>query len=115
MPSINEDLLLSLAQLEQVAECLRVMAHPVRLRIVELLMQGDFAVHELASLCQSTPNQTCEHLRLMKGHGFLTSRREGRTVYYQINTRQLPNLINCIRNTCDCSPILDKSPQSPSY
>jgi ArsR family transcriptional regulator, zinc-responsive transcriptional repressor len=85
---------------ERAAECLRVMAHPVRLKMVELMMQGQFAVHELAELCRTTPNQTCEHLRLLKGHGLLSSHRKGRTVYYGIASPQLPRLIECLRKTC---------------
>ena len=86
--------------LEKAAECLKVMAHPVRLKMVNILMQGEFAVHELAEMTQTSPNQTCEHLRLLKGHGFLSSDRRGRTVYYKIAAPQLPGLINCIRNNC---------------
>jgi DNA-binding transcriptional ArsR family regulator len=88
------------AALEEAAECLRVMAHPVRLKMVSLLMQGRFAVHEMAGLCGTSPNQTCEHLRLLKGHGLLSSHREGRTVYYGIASPRLPGLIECIRKTC---------------
>lgn len=82
------------------AECLKVMAHPVRLKMVNILMQGEFAVHEIAEACSTSPNQTCEHLRLLKGHGFLSSERRGRTVYYKIATPQLPGLIECIRKNC---------------
>ena len=88
--------------LEAAAECLKVMAHPVRLRMVNLLMQGEFAVHEIAELCRTSPNQTCEHLRLLKSHGFLSSERRGRTVYYKITSPQLPGLIQCIRKNCKC-------------
>ena len=86
---------------ESAAECLKVMAHPVRLKIVNVLMQGEFAVHEIAEACQTSPNQTCEHLRLLKGHGLLNSERRGRTVYYQIASPQLPGLINCIQKNCE--------------
>ena len=89
--------------IEKAAECLKVMAHPVRLRMVNILMQGDFAVHEMARLCQTSPNQTCEHLRLLKGHGLLGSERRGRTVYYRIASPQLPGLIQCIKKNCPCS------------
>jgi DNA-binding transcriptional ArsR family regulator len=85
---------------ETAAECLKVMAHPVRLKMVNILMQGEFAVHEIAEACSSSPNQACEHLRLLKGHGFLSSERRGRTVYYKITTPQLPGLIECIRKNC---------------
>ena len=89
------------AVLEEAAECLKVMAHPVRLKMVSLLMQGPFAVHELAELCETSPNQTCEHLRLLKGHGLLSSHRQGRTVYYRVLSPRLPRLIECIRKTCE--------------
>ena len=86
--------------IEKAAECLKVMAHPVRLRIVNILMQGEFAVHELAEMSKTSPNQTCEHLRLLKGHGLLSSERRGRTVYYKIASPQLPGLIHCIQTNC---------------
>lgn len=89
------------AVLEEAAECLKVMAHPVRLKMVNLLMQGRFAVHELAELCDTSPNQTCEHLRLLKSHGLLSSHRKGRTVYYGIASPRLPRLIECIKKTCE--------------
>jgi len=85
---------------ETAADCLKVMAHPVRLKIVNVLMQGEFAVHEIAKVCHSSPNQTCEHLRLLKGYGLLNSERKGRTVYYRIASPQLPGLIKCIQNNC---------------
>jgi DNA-binding transcriptional ArsR family regulator len=85
---------------EKAADCLKVMAHPVRLKMVHILMQGEFAVHEIAEACNVSPNQTCEHLRLLKGHGLLSSERRGRTVYYKIASPQLPGLIECIRNNC---------------
>jgi len=87
--------------LENAAECLKTLGHPVRLRIVDILMQGSFAVHEIAELCQLPPHQTCEHLRLLKTHGLLGSRREGRSVYYEIADPRLPRLIGCIRAACD--------------
>jgi ArsR family transcriptional regulator, zinc-responsive transcriptional repressor len=86
--------------LEEAAECLKVMAHPVRLKMVNILMQGEFAVHEIAELCDTSANQTCEHLRLLKGHGLLTSERRGRTVYYKILSPRLPRLIECISVNC---------------
>lgn len=92
--------LTSLDLLSQAAGCLKIMGHPVRLRIAEVLMQGEFPVHEIAELCQASPAQTCEHLRLMQGHGLLASERRARAVYYKIATPRLPALIRCIRQTC---------------
>lgn len=82
------------------AECLKVLAHPVRLRIVDALMQGEFPVHEIARLCDLPAHQTCEHLRLMQGHGLLASQRKGRAVFYRILKPNLPGILECIRRNC---------------
>jgi len=99
-PSSSPLNLLPLTALTRAADCLKVMAHPARLRIVEVLMQGEFMVNEIAELCAIAPHQACEHLRLMKGCGFLDSERRGREVYYTINSPQLPDLIACVRRNC---------------
>jgi DNA-binding transcriptional ArsR family regulator len=92
--------LLSAQILAEAAECLRVLAHPIRLRIVDILMQGEFPVGEIAKLCQVQPHQTSEHLRLLKGHGLLDSERRGRAVFYKIADPRLPGLLSCIRQCC---------------
>lgn len=92
--------LLEMEYLEKAAECMKVMSHPVRLRIVDILMQGQFSVGEIAQMCELPPHQTTEHLRLLKGFGLLGSVRDGRTVYYNIVDKKLPGLLNCIRKNC---------------
>ena len=93
--------LMEMELLDEACECLRVMAHPLRLRIVEILMQEELPVHCIAELCNLPANQASEHLRLMAGRGLLDSHRRGHSVYYRINNPRLPSLINCIRSTCN--------------
>lgn len=87
--------------MERASECLKLLAHPARLRMIEILSQGKFAVHEIAEICNLNPNQTCDHLRLLKGHRLLDSKRSGRTVYYSIAAPQAREIIECIRKNCD--------------
>lgn len=93
--------MLPMDELNRAAACLKVMAHPVRLRIVDILMQGELSVGEIAELCGVKPHQVCEHLRLMQGCGYLTSTRSARSVYYRIVSPNLPALIGCIRSNCN--------------
>lgn len=86
--------------LNDAAACLKVMAHPVRLRIVDILMQGDFPVHAIAEMCEVRQHQACEHLRLMQSCGLLRSERRAQSVFYKIASPQLPALLNCIRQHC---------------
>jgi len=96
----REPELLTMDVLTEAATCLKIMAHPIRLRIVDILLQRELAVHEIAELCGVKPHQVCEHLRLMQTGGLLTSRRQGRAVYYSIASPHLPALINCIKANC---------------
>jgi len=88
---------ISARALEQAAGCLRTLAHPVRLRMVELLLAGRYTVGELAEACGIQPHMASEHLRLMELCGLLSKRREGRKIYYQSAHRCLEEIINCVR------------------
>lgn len=80
------------------AECLKTLAHPVRLRMVQLLLHGRYTVGELAEDCGIADNVASEHLRLMQRCGFFTSQREGRRVYYQVAEPHLANIMQCIES-----------------
>jgi len=88
--------LIDLDALGHAAECLRTLAHPHRLRIVEVLLGGRYTVGELAESCGIPSHMASEHLRLMQRCGFLASEREGRTVYYSVVEPHLANIMNCI-------------------
>jgi ArsR family transcriptional regulator, zinc-responsive transcriptional repressor len=87
-----------LRALGQAAECLRVLAHPVRLRMVQLLLRGTYTVGELAADCGIPDNVASENLRLMQRCGFLASQRDGRRVYYQVAERHLENIMACVED-----------------
>ena len=85
--------------LQAAAECLRILAHPHRLQIVQLLLGGQrHTVGEIAEHCELNQPTTSDHLRLMQRCGFLSSQREGRTVYYEIAEPHLQDIMNCIQS-----------------
>ncbi len=87
--------------LEQAAECLRVLAHPHRLRMVQMLLRGRYAVGELAEACEIPSAMASEHLRLMQRCQFLSSVREGRFIYYEIAESHLASIMKCIEDRFD--------------
>lgn len=96
----NRPQLIDLAALEQAAECLRVLAHPHRLRMIQMMLTGEYTVGELAESCGLPTAMASEHLRLMQRCGFLTSEKEGRKVYYRVVDPHLKNLMNCVEDRC---------------
>lgn len=93
--------LTELEALGQAAECLRTLAHPHRLRMVQMLLQGDFTVAELAEACGLPSAMASEHLRLMQRCGFLTSEKDGRKVFYRVSEPHLKNILKCIEDRFD--------------
>lgn len=85
-----------LGALEKAAECLKTLAHPHRLRIVQMLLRGRFTVGELAKACGIPSHMTSEHLRLMQHCGLLTSEKEGRKAYYEVSEPHLADIMACI-------------------
>jgi len=88
--------LIGLDALEQAAECLRTLAHPHRLRMIQMLLSGRYTVGELADACGIPSHMASEHLRLMQRCGFLNSEKEGRKAYYQIAEPHLANIMACV-------------------
>lgn len=90
--------LTDLEALGQAAECLRILAHPHRLRMIQMLLQGDYTVSELAEACELPSAMASEHLRLMQRCGFLSSEKDGRRVFYRVIEPHLKNIMECVEH-----------------
>lgn len=98
MPAKAKTKLTSLEALAAAAECLKTLAHPHRLRMVQLLLQGQYTVGELAESCEIPSHMASEHLRLMQRCGFLNADKQGRCVYYSVAEPHLANIMACIES-----------------
>ena len=90
--------LLEMEALEQAACCLRTLAQPHRLRMLQLLLHGEYTVGELAVKCDIPSSGASEHLGKMRDRGLLTNRRQGRQIYYSVAEPGLANILECIEN-----------------
>jgi len=90
-----------LPALEEAAECLKTLAHPHRLRIVQMLLRGRYTVGELAEACGIPSHMASEHLRLMQRCGLLTSEKEGRKAFYSVAEPHLASIMQCVEARFD--------------
>lgn len=90
--------LLSLESMSQAAACLRTLAHPQRLRMVQMLLGGEYTVGELARACGIAPHVASEHLGRMRDRGLLESERRSREVYYKVADQGLAGIMACVEN-----------------
>ena len=89
--------LLPASVLKEAAECLRCIAHPQRLRIIDLLLSDEYTVGQIAEECGMLQPATSEHLRLMSNKGFLKKEKRKTCMYYTVSEDQLKNILDCIR------------------
>lgn len=88
--------LLTLHAWNQAAECLRTVAHPHRLRMLQIVIEEERTVGELARACKIPSHRASEHLRLMKDRGLLASERRGRRIYYRLAEPSMREILRCI-------------------
>ncbi|MBN1268384.1 MAG: winged helix-turn-helix transcriptional regulator [Kiritimatiellae bacterium] len=84
--------------LARMADVLRQLAHPQRLKIVEILNEaGEAPVHEIVERLGLPQAATSQHLGHLKGIGIVEAARRGKEVWYSIADRRSIKILNCIR------------------
>ncbi|MFK5927523.1 MAG: metalloregulator ArsR/SmtB family transcription factor [Desulfuromusa sp.] len=78
------------------SEILKVLGHPIRLKIVAGLMSQSCNVKKIWE-CLSLPQATVsQHLALLKNKRIITGRREGVEVYYQVTSPEAIRIVGAI-------------------
>lgn len=79
--------------LEKMAETLKAVAHPIRLQIVNILMNGERSVGDLVRKLGTKQSLTSQQLSILKSRGVLKSRRNGNVVYYSLKNSGIKNIV----------------------
>ncbi|MBZ8180411.1 MAG: metalloregulator ArsR/SmtB family transcription factor [Oscillatoria sp. PMC 1051.18] len=69
---------------QQVAEYFSILSEPMRLRILNLLRDGEKCVQELVEATQTSQANVSKHLKVMLQAGILSRRSEGTSAYYSV-------------------------------
>lgn len=69
---------------KELAALLGALAHPVRIRIVEELRDGEKDVNSLAEIVEISHSGVSQHLSVLRTRRIVTERREGRHVFYRL-------------------------------
>jgi DNA-binding transcriptional ArsR family regulator len=75
------------------AQLFRVLGHPVRIRMLELLLDGERTVGDLQAALSLDSSGTSQHLAALRQQGVLESRRAGTSVYYRIRDPRVSQLM----------------------
>ena len=79
------------------ANLFRVLGHPARVRILELLRDGERSVGALQEELGLDSGGTSQHLAALRRVGVVESRREGTSVYYRVEDARVFDLLEAGR------------------
>lgn len=82
-----------------VANRFKVLAEPLRLRILQSLETGELSVTEITEAVESTQPNVSKHLKMLQDTGFVGRRQEGNTVYYSIADESVFALCDLVCNS----------------
>lgn len=80
------------AMLANVARRFRALAEPARLRLLQILLDGERSVGDLVEAGGLSQASTSKHLATLHESGLVVRRKDGATVYYSVVSSTVPRL-----------------------
>ncbi|MFH8446517.1 ArsR/SmtB family transcription factor [Streptomyces sp. NPDC018026] len=82
---------------EAKADFFRMLGHPVRIRVLELLQAGPRPVRELLAEIEIEPSNLSQQLAVLRRSGIVTATRTGSTVVYELSGGEVAELLATAR------------------
>ncbi len=83
-------------QANLVAEMLKALAHPLRLRVIAALCEASHTVTQLVERLDTRQTLVSQHLSVLRMTGLVEVERTGGMATYSIKEPQLRNLVACL-------------------
>ena len=84
------------ASAEQASSLLTAMANAKRLVVLCNLLEGEKSVGHLAGIVGLTVAAASQHLAKMRALGLVRTRREGKTIYYRLASREVEEVLKTL-------------------
>ena len=83
------------------AELFKALAHPARIRIVELLRSGERTVSDLQRVLEMESSTVSQQLALLRARDIVAGRKQGTSVYYRVVDPLIFDLLDVGRDIFD--------------
>jgi ArsR family transcriptional regulator len=84
---------------KMIAEYLKVLGSPIRIRILFSIGYGEACVCHLETLLKKRQAYISQHLMVLRDAGILETRRDGKYIYYRVADKNLFDLVYSAANT----------------
>ncbi|MGA3362327.1 MAG: metalloregulator ArsR/SmtB family transcription factor [Solirubrobacteraceae bacterium] len=75
------------------ADLFRVLGHPARVRVLQLLRGGELSVGAIQHALDLDSSGVSQHLTALRKQGLVVGRREGTSVYYRVKDARTLRLL----------------------
>jgi DNA-binding transcriptional ArsR family regulator len=75
----------------------KVLAHPTRIHIIEILRSGEFSVGAIVEQVKVEPANLSQHLSILRQSRLVVTRKEGNQVLYSLSDPLLAEVLNAMR------------------
>lgn len=91
--ALDKDLKIDLLQLKKAALVLRAINHKLRQQILKLIHQKErITVTEIYVKLRLEQSVASQHLAILRKAGFVTTERDGKFIYYSVNSQRLQDV-----------------------
>ena len=93
----NLELLAGEADIDRASRALKAMSHPLRLKILCTLGEGEVSVQDIVDNVGTSQSNISQHLAILRDKGILASRKDANRVYYRVGDARTLRLIGMMR------------------
>lgn len=79
------------------ADFFKALAHPLRIRILELLAEGDKSVNEIQTLVGSEGSSVSQQLTILRARNIVSGKKDGNKVIYTLKDPMIIELLAVAR------------------
>lgn len=84
--------------IQQAAQAIKAIAHPLRLKILCVLGDQEISVQDIVEQVGTTQSNISQHLAILRDKGVLATRKDANRVYYRIGDLRTLKLVGMMRD-----------------
>ena len=95
---VNSKLIDREEDIQQAAQAIKAIAHPLRLKILCVLGDQEISVQDIVEQVGTSQSNISQHLAILREKGVLATRKDANRVFYRIDDLRTIKLIGMVRD-----------------
>lgn len=96
--SMTKKLIENESDIAHAAEAMKAIAHPLRLKILCVLADGELSVQDIVEQVGTSQSNISQHLSILRDKSVLNTRKDANRVFYRINDVRIIKLVGMTRD-----------------